>query len=120
MRILNENGIEIESPDLTKGYLKKDNVFVKHHRAVKAVEEVGHYEVIAEYPNGGKDVVWIVDVPGVKAQEAWDEYEKIYRYILYTEEELAAIEEEKSKPTPEQRIEALEEALEMLLTGVTE
>lgn len=45
----------------------------------------------------GTDVKWIVDVPEVKAHEAYDEYEDIQRYKLYTEEELAQIQEEKEK-----------------------
>ena len=45
----------------------------------------------------GTDVKWIVDVPEVKAQDAYDEYEDIQRYKLYTEEELAQIQEEKEK-----------------------
>jgi hypothetical protein len=88
MKIFDENGIEIESPDLEKGYLKNDRLLVMHHEAVEAVEEVGHFEVVAEYPNGGQDVEWVVDIPGVKAAEAWDEYEEILRYIPYTETEL--------------------------------
>lgn len=45
----------------------------------------------------GTDVKWIVDVPEVKAHEAYDEYEDIQRYKLYTEEQLAQIQEEKEK-----------------------
>ena len=92
MRILDVNGNEITSPDLSLGYLVEESLFIQHHDAVEAVEEVGHYEVIAEYPNGGKDVKWVIDVPGVAAADAWDEYEDIYRYIEYTEEELEAME----------------------------
>lgn len=120
MRILDENGIEIINPDLSFGYLKEERLFVKHHDVIEAVEEVGHYEVIAEYPNGGKDVEWIVDVAGVEAKEAWDEYEEILRYIAYTEDELAAIEEERNKPTTEERIAELEAQNEMLLQCILE
>ena len=88
MRIFDENGIEIENPDLEKGYLKNDSLLIMHHEAVEAVEEVGHFEVVAEYPNGGQDVEWIIDTPGVEAAAAWDEYEEILRYIPYTEAEL--------------------------------
>lgn len=112
MRILDENGIEIRNPDYEKGYLKEDNIFIEHHEAIEAVEEQGHWETIAEYPNGGKDIEWIVDVEGVEEKEAWDEYEDIYRYVLYTPEELAKIEEERNKPT-------IEELLGILM-GVTE
>lgn len=97
MRIFDENGIEIESPDLEKGYLKNDSLLIMHHEAIKAAEEVGHYEVIAEYDNGGKDVEWIVDIPGVEAKEAWDEYEDILRYIPYTETELKIQEYERNR-----------------------
>lgn len=122
MRILDENGIEIESPDLEKGYLKEESLFIMHHEAVEAVEEVWHYETIAEYPNGGKDVAKVIDVQGVEAQEAWDEYEDIQRYILYTEEELAEREkakEEAYKNSPEYRVSELEAMMNALL-GVTE
>lgn len=97
MKIFDENGVEIESPDLEKGYLKNDSLFIMHHEAVDAVEEVGHFEVIAEYPNGGKDVEWVVEVPGVTAQEAWDEYEEILRYIPYTDLELMVMAYEKNR-----------------------
>lgn len=122
MRILDENGIEIESPDLEKGYLKEESLFIMHHDAVEAVEEVWHYETIAEYPNGGKDVEKVIDVQGVEAQEAWDEYEDIQRYILYTEEELSEREkakEEAYKNSPEYRVSELEAMMNALL-GVTE
>lgn len=88
MRIFDENGIEIESPDLEKGYLKNDSLFIMHHPEIQAVEEVGHFETVAEYPNGGKDVEWVIDVAGVQAQAAWDEYEEILRFVPYTETEL--------------------------------
>lgn len=116
MKIFDENKKEIQNPDLEKGYLKEDKLFVKHHDPIKEILEQGHYEVIAEYPNGGKDVEWVIDVKGVEAQEAWDEYEDIYIYTLYTEEELA----ERNKPTDSERITALEEALRMILSGVIE
>jgi len=41
-------------------------------------------------------------------------------YHAYTQEELEAIEEAKSGPTQEERIATLEEALDMILLGVTE
>lgn len=97
MRIFDENGIEIEFPDLEKGHLKNDVLLIKHHPAVEAVEEQGHYETVAEYPNGGKDVAWIVDVPGVEGREAWDETEDILRYVAYTETELRIREFEKNR-----------------------
>lgn len=114
MRILDELNNELieEEIDFSKGYLKEEEIFIKHHDAVEAVEEEGHWETIAEYPNGGRDVEWVVDIPGVEAKEAWDEYEDIYRYVEYTPEELEAIEKERNKPTTD-------ELLNILL-GVTE
>lgn len=87
MRILDENNVEITSPDLSLGYLVQEELFVAHHEAIEAVEEQWHYETIAVYPNGGKDVEKVIDIPGVVAQDAWDEYETILRYILYTDED---------------------------------
>ena len=110
-RIFDENDIELQNPDYEKGYLKEDSLFIMHHEAIEAVEEQGHWETIAEYPNGGKDVEWKIDVEGVEAKEPWDEYEDILRYVLYTPEELAEIEEMKNKPT-------IEELLNILM-GVT-
>ena len=108
MRILDENNVEITVPDLTLGHLVEEEVFVAHHPAVEAVREQWHYETVYEYLNGGRDVVKVVDVPGVEAKDAWDEYETIKRYVPYTEEELAALEEARNKPTLESRVETLE------------
>ena len=116
MRIFDEKNNEITKPDLSLGRLVPDRILKEHHAAVEYVPEQGHFETIREYPNGGKDVAWVVDVPGVEAAEAWDEYESIWRYVPYTEEELAQM----NQPTVEQRVSELEEAIEMLLAGVTE
>ena len=45
----------------------------------------------------GMDVKRIVDQEHVEAKKAWDEYEDIQRYKLYTEEELAQRKEEQEK-----------------------
>lgn len=104
MKILDENGIKIEFPDLEKGYLKEDSIFITHHEAIDAIKEVWHWETVAEYPNGGKDVVKVIDINGVEAQEAWDEYEDILRYVRYTDEELS--EREQTAPSQLDIIEA--------------
>ena len=96
VKIIDINGAEITNPDLTLGYLKPETQTI-HHDAVAGVEEVSHYETLAEYPNGGKDVQKIVDVPGVAAKEAYDEEVEVQRYVLYTAEELAAQAEAKKK-----------------------
>ena len=123
MKIIDSNGNPIEAPDLTKGYLKQETQII-HHDAVAGVEEVSHYETIAEYPNGGKDIRKMVDVPGVAAREAYDEEVEVQRYVLYTAEELAAQEkarkeaEEKAQlPTAEERLAALEAAMIDLLAA---
>lgn len=87
MIIIDENGNEILNPDYTKGYTTEEEIFIAHHDAVPGVEEVWHYEVVREYPNGGKDVEKVIDVPGVPAQDAWDEYETILRWHWYPEPE---------------------------------
>lgn len=122
MKIIDSNGNPIETPDLTKGYLKPETQAV-HHDAVEGVEEVSHYEY-KTYPNGGRDRWKVVDVPGVDPQPAWDEEVPVQRYILYTAEELSAQEkarkeaEEKAQlPTAEERLAALEAAMLDLLAA---
>ena len=120
MRILNENSVEISNPDLSLGYLSEEKILVAHHLAMEEVLEQWHYETIKEYSNGGKDVANIIDVAGVEAKEAWDEYETIQRYILYTDEQLKEIENQKNQPSMEERIAELEAQNEMLLQCVLE
>lgn len=103
--IYNEQMERIEQPDLTLGYLKP-GTRTEHHDAVEGVTEVWHYETVAEYPNGGKDIRRVVDVPGVEAQAAWDEGIPIQIYVPYTQEELDRIDAERNKPTQLDRIEA--------------
>ena len=107
MRILDLNGMELENPDLSLGYLTEEEILIFHHEAVEAAAEQWHYETIAEYSNGGKDVKKVIDVPGVEARDAWDEYETVQRYLPYTEEELAAIEEARNKPTQQDDVDAM-------------
>ena len=96
MRVFNEDKTqELKEYDLNKGHLKLDKLFIRHHEAVEEIKEQWHYETVAEYPNGGKDVEKIIDVPYQAPQEAFDEYEDIYVYIPYTYEEL----EELNKPS---------------------
>ncbi len=105
--IYNENIERIENPDLKLGYLRP-GTRTEHHDAVEGVTEVWHYETVAEYPNGGKDIRKVVDVPGVEAKAAWDEDIPIQIYVLYTQEELDRMEAERNKPTQEERITQLE------------
>lgn len=119
MEIYNENMERIEHPDLTLGYIKL-STRTEHHEAVMGVQEIWHYETVAEYPNCGKDIRKVVDVPGVAAQDAWDEEIPIQVYVPYTQEELERIEAEKNKPTTEERIQQLEAQNETLLECLLE
>lgn len=106
--IYNKNMERIERPNMMLGYLKS-STRTEHHEAVEGVQEVWHYETVAEYPNGGKDIRKVVDVPGVAAQAAWDEEISIQIYVPYTQEELDRMEAERNKPAMEDRLIALEE-----------
>ena len=120
MDIYDEQGNPVTDYDPAKGRLEMQKR-IHHHEAVEAVEEQGHWETVAEYPEtGGRDVQWVIDVPVVEAREAWDEEETYWLYIPYTEEELAQMEADRNQPTPEERVKELEEALELLLSGATE
>ena len=96
MKIIDETGAVVENPDLTLGYLTDDTQPLEHP-AQEAVAEVAHYETVAEYPSGGRDMQRVVDVPGVPARPAWTEQLPIKRYIRYTADQLAAQEEARKK-----------------------
>ena len=117
MKIIDETGAVMENPDLTLGYLTDDTQPLEHP-AQEAVAEVAHYETVAEYPGGGRDVQRVVDVPGVPARPAWTEQLPIKRYIRYTAEELAAQEEARKKAEAREKlpetVEALQKENEML------
>ena len=103
MKIIDETGAVVENPDLTLGYLTDDPQPLEYP-AQEAVAEVAHYETVAEYPGGGKDVQRVVDVPGVPARPAWTEQLPIKRYIRYTAEELAAQEEARKKAEAREKL----------------
>ena len=111
MDIYDEQGNPVTDYDPAKGRLEMQKR-IHHHEAVEAVEEQGHWETVVEYPEtGGRDVQWVIDVPGVEAQEAWDEEETYWLYIPYTEEELAQMEEAKNRPSAEELLAALMEGI---------
>ena len=114
MKILDETGAVVENPDLTLGYLTDDTQPLEHP-AQEAVAEVAHYETVAEYPSGGRDVQRVVDVPGVPAKPAWTEQLPIKRYIRYTAEELAAQEEARKKQEAKDKLPETVEALRAAL-----
>ena len=111
MKIIDETGTIIENPDLTLGHLVND-IEPLEHPAVEGVEEVSHYETVAEYPNGGRDVRKVIDTPGVAAKAAWIERVPIQRYIRYTAEELTALEEELKKQEAKEKLPERVDALE--------
>lgn len=115
MKIYNETKTEeLTNPDLSLGRLVADKLFVAHHDAVSAVvgktsEELAQemqaqgaevffneqrglwYYVDQKFENGGRSVKAIYPVQAVEEKDAWDEYEDIYVYVPYTENELAVI-----------------------------
>lgn len=111
MKIIDETGAVVENPDLTLGYLTDDTEEIIHP-AVEGVEEQWHWETVAEYPNGGRDVQKIIDCPGVQAQEEWVEQAPIQKYIRYTTEELAAQEEARKKAEAREKLPERVDALE--------
>ena len=117
MKIIDETGIVLTAePDLEAGYLVED-VEVVHHDAVEGAAPQWHKET-AKLPDGslaiyyrdgkeiGRDMVKVIDVPGVDPQPAWDEEVPLMRYIRYTAEELAQRENEKQEA--QQRQDALD------------
>lgn len=123
MKIIDENGAVLTTePDLEAGYLVED-VEVIHHDAVEGAAPQWHRET-AKLPDGslaiyyrdgkeiGRDMVKVIDVPGVDPQPAWDEEVPVMRYIRYTAEELA--QREKEKQEAQQRQDALDKLPETL------
>ena len=118
MKIIDDKtGLEIQNPDLTQGRLRSETEAVEHP-AQEGVPELSHYETVAEYPNGGRDVRKVIDREGVPAQDAWTEQVPIQRYILYTAEELAEQEAERKKQEAKDKlletVAALQKENEML------
>ena len=123
MKIIDETGSVLTTePDLEAGYLVED-VEVIHHDAVEGTAPQWHRET-AKLPDGspaiyyrdgkeiGRDMVKVIDVPGVAPQPAWDEEVPVMRYIRYTAEELA--QREKEKQEAQQRQEVLDKLPETL------
>lgn len=89
MKVYNkEKTQELTEFDLAKGFLQDDKLFVRKEPAKKEVKEQSHEEIIAEYPNGGKDIKIVIDVPYQAAQPAKEIYEDIQIYIPYSESAL--------------------------------
>lgn len=98
MKIIDEAGNEVLSPDLELGYLKPD-VIITHHEATPARQEVAELvELKRDKKNPadkllGKRIVQ----PFAPGRPAWDEKVPIQRYILYTPEELAERERQREE-----------------------
>ncbi len=76
---------ELQSPDLSRGKLESARRVTVHHEAVPASvrREVMADTITADCPNGLRQEII------TPAQEAWDEYENVQRYVPYTDAELA-------------------------------
>lgn len=103
MKIVDEQGEVIQDPDLSLGHLEPGKLLVERHEAVEYVPAVYEDQLVEKYENGGKLYSHVMTVPAVEAQDAWDEYEDVQVYVLYTAEELQAIEEEKQKEEEEKQ-----------------
>lgn len=89
MKIYNREKTNIiVEPNLDAGYLVEDTIVLRTVPAQEEVKEQFHYEVVKEYPNGGKEVKKVVDIEHKPFVPAHEEKEKIYVYIPYTLEEL--------------------------------
>lgn len=89
MRIFNEAKTEeLYSPDLSLGLLYPSTL-TTHIPYSAPVAEVGHQEIIREYPNGGKDAKWVIDIEGKPEILEHDEIENILVYREFTEKEKA-------------------------------
>lgn len=114
MRILDQQGNEMEAPDLALGRLVPETMLIAHHEAKPAIARKTRLEekAIGLRP-GDKLVKRVVEQEYVPPVAAWDEVEQILRYVPYTDEELAEIAEreadaEKSRLEAERRRAAME------------
>lgn len=80
---------ELQNPDLTRGKLESARRVTVHHEAVPASVryEVMPGTVTADCPEGLRQEIT------TPAQDAYDEYEDVQRYVMYTDAELAEIAE---------------------------
>ncbi len=78
---------ELQNPDLTLGKLETAQRVTVHHDAVPASVryEVMADTITADCPEGLQQEIT------TPAQEAYDEYEEVQRYVPYTDAELAEI-----------------------------
>lgn len=104
---------ELLNPDMTLGKLETAQRVTVHHEAVPASVryDLMADTITADCPNGLRREIT------TPAQNAWDEYEEVQRYVPYTDAELAEIakkQEEANKPTTEQRLDSIEKRADAL------
>ena len=87
MRIIDENGNEMETYNPDEGFITYETIIIKHHEAQPFIPDVFHYEIVKIYRHRGRDAIRVIDVPGQPAKDAWDETELIMRFHAYSEEE---------------------------------
>lgn len=115
---------ELQNPDMTLGRLETAKRVTVHHEAVPASVryEVMTRTVTADFPDGLRQEIT------TPAQDAWDEYEEVHRYVPYTDAELADIAEKaqaekdaaaKASEQAAKEEEALRDAAEKLNAQVT-
>lgn len=99
---------ELQNPDMTLGKLETAKRVTVHHEAVPASvrREVMADTITADCPNGLRQEIT------TPAQDAWDEYEEVQRYVPYTDAELADIAEkaQAEKDAAEAAAKAFEQA----------
>lgn len=136
----------VDNPDEEKGRIEYREIGITH-KWVQDVEEEGHFETVAEYDNGGKDVEWVVDkegsghwetyreggeqfdgYPGVIAED-WPHDQDVtdvfsyYLYTPYTEEELEQIAADKAEAEKQAQIADLKAKLadsDYVITKISE
>ena len=91
MRILDEQGNELESVDESKGYGKHETIVIQHHDEILFQPAVYEDVFVEEYPNGGKMYEHRLVSDQVEHVDAYDDTEDIIRFVAYTQEELDAI-----------------------------
>lgn len=79
--------LKLEDLDLKRGNLSDD--YLEHWiEEQPEIPEEGHYEVLREYPNGGRDIEWKVDRAGQDYCPAHIEYEEILVYSRFSDDRL--------------------------------
>lgn len=97
MKIYNEaktRELEAVEVDLNKGYLRSDKIVVAHHESVEAKAAV-YVDRVEKLDNGSVQIWKELVTPAVEANEAYDDYEEIQVYVLYTVDEIQKLYESK-------------------------